>query len=105
MGQAESEEHKDKLSLTTRAEFFIYWFDMDKSKNRHYKFFCNKKCEYYPCHELNDINCLFCFCPLFNFECGGDFVITSSGRKDCSKCLIPHTDYDFVIKFLKIHRH
>ena len=31
----------------------------------HYKFFSHKQCEYYPCHQLDEINCLFCYCPLY----------------------------------------
>lgn len=55
-----------------------------------YKYFSNKDCEYYPCHDLNEINCLFCFCPLYSYECGGNFKILDNGKKDCSKCNIPH---------------
>ena len=57
-----------------------------------YRFFENKSCEYYPCHEgLKEINCLFCFCPLYSLgeHCGGNFVMTN-GIKDCSGCTYPH---------------
>ena len=27
--------------------------------------FENRECKYYPCHETDNINCLFCYCPLF----------------------------------------
>jgi len=70
-----------------------------------HKWFTNKKCEYYPCHEFNEINCLFCFCPLyFNKDCGGDFIVLENGVKDCSKCSIPHTEngYDYIVERLKI---
>ncbi len=81
-----------------------------------YKFFSNKKCEYYPCHNINkdfkdlncsneDLNCLFCYCPLYRIkECGGDYEIMNSGVKDCSKCLIPHTinGYPYIIRKLEI---
>ena len=33
-----------------------------------YRFFQNKSCEYFPCHEIKDsgdFNCLFCYCPLY----------------------------------------
>lgn len=74
---------------------------MRKTKKYHYKFFCNKKCEYYPCHRgLDEINCLFCYCPLFGFDCGGNYIITPDNKKDCSNCLLPHINYDFVIDFL-----
>ncbi len=65
-----------------------------------YRFFCNTDCKYYPCHDLKDINCLFCYCPLYTYDCGGNFVITK-GKKDCTNCTIPHIDYDYVIEFLK----
>jgi Zn-finger protein len=56
------------------------------------KFFNNKECEYYPCHNMKDesINCLFCYCPLYYLEsCQGHYVI-KEGIKDCSNCTIPH---------------
>ncbi len=68
-----------------------------------YKYFCNKDCEYYPCHNFDRINCLFCFCPLYTYDCKGNFKILDNGRKDCSDCRIPHEEngYDYVVKFLK----
>ncbi|MBP8030977.1 MAG: metal-binding protein, partial [Acetobacterium sp.] len=33
-----------------------------------YKFFQHRDCEYFPCHQaddLEDFNCLFCYCPLY----------------------------------------
>ena len=38
------------------------------------KFFANKDCEYYPCHKMEgDLNCLFCYCPLYHLEdCPGN---------------------------------
>ena len=69
------------------------------------KFFCNKDCEYYPCHKgLSEINCLFCFCPLYRDEnCGGNFTVLSNGIKDCSNCIFPHVagNYDKIIERLK----
>ncbi len=70
-----------------------------------YKFFQNKKCEYFPCHKVADeekFSCLFCYCPLYMLgeECGGNFRY-SYGVKDCSQCTITHmkdTGYDFVQK-------
>ena len=70
-----------------------------------HKFFCNKDCKYYPCHkELTDINCLFCFCPLyFTFECGGKWKALKNGYKDCSECTLPHEEhgYEWVLSKLK----
>ena len=65
-------------------------------------FFCNRDCEYYPCHELASINCLFCYCPLYLTDCGGNFHILDNGIKDCSQCLIPHipANYSYITKKL-----
>jgi Zn-finger protein len=56
------------------------------------KFFENKECEYYPCHKLNEINCLFCFCPIFDW----------CTDRECKECLYPHKreNYDKIIKRL-----
>ncbi len=68
-----------------------------------YKFFNNRECEYFPCHHVKDeekFNCLFCYCPLYFLEdCGGNKKMIS-GIKDCSDCLIPHSEngYDYIIK-------
>ncbi|MBQ9179475.1 MAG: cysteine-rich small domain-containing protein [Firmicutes bacterium] len=78
----------------------------DKEK---YKYFQHRECEYFPCHEGADpdtFNCLFCYCPLYLMEdkCGGNFEhLEPEGIKDCSKCLIPHSEngYDYVIAKIK----
>ena len=74
--------------------------------SQNYKYFTNEKCEYYPCHKFERINCLFCFCPLYQYECGGKFKILDNGRKDCSNCELPHSDkgYEYVVEFLKKNR-
>ena len=61
----------------------------------HYKFFQNKECEYFPCHEGadgTDFSCLFCYCPLYALgdKCGGAFKYLEDGTKSCEKCQIPH---------------
>jgi len=67
-----------------------------------FKFFENKKCEYFPCHkELREVNCLFCFCPLYGIkECGGQYIILNNGIKDCTNCTWPHkrSSYDIILK-------
>ncbi|MBQ7106507.1 MAG: metal-binding protein [Clostridia bacterium] len=66
------------------------------------RFFENKKCEYYPCHKgVQKFNCLFCYCPLYLTDCGGNFTITN-GVKDCSNCIVPHKaeNYDYIINKL-----
>ncbi|MEE1164867.1 MAG: cysteine-rich small domain-containing protein, partial [Lachnospiraceae bacterium] len=64
-------------------------------EGKHYSFFQNTECEYFPCHRIADparFNCLFCYCPLYMLgpDCGGNFRYTEKGRKDCTGCLIPH---------------
>ena len=58
-------------------------------------FFCNKGCEYFPCHKTDspeEFNCMFCYCPLYMLgeDCGGNFIYLSNGIKDCSACVLPH---------------
>ena len=72
-----------------------------------YRYFENRDCPYYPCHDAEHINCLFCFCPLYDKEdCGGVYHMTEdqSGclHKDCSGCMYPHAaeGYDYVIEHL-----
>jgi len=69
-----------------------------------FKGFTNHKCEFFPCHDIEDavyvhnprtdFNCLFCYCPLQFLECPGPYnVFTDSNgitRKDCTHCTIPH---------------
>ncbi|PLX71005.1 MAG: metal-binding protein [Denitrovibrio sp.] len=67
-----------------------------------YKHFSNEACEYYPCHGLDNQNCLFCFCPLYFFkDCGGNPEFINK-IKDCSNCVKNHDEksYDFVMKEL-----
>ena len=70
-------------------------------------FFANRDCRFYPCHECDeDINCLFCYCPLYNMDCPGDYtMIEEKGRhiRNCSNCTYPHLarNYANVIKLLK----
>ncbi len=66
-----------------------YW------EGKHFSFFTNRECEYYPCHPVKEgepFNCLFCYCPLYMLgrACGGNFTYLENGIKDCSKCLLPH---------------
>ena len=70
-----------------------------------YRFFENRKCEYYPCHNgVEELNCMFCYCPLYALgdRCGGDFTHTENGIKDCTNCLRPHRreNYPYIQKQL-----
>jgi len=56
----------------------------------------------HKCHEVEgDLNCFFCFCPLYDeFECGVNYIILENGLKDCSVCLKPHEE-EFIKEQLK----
>lgn len=79
-------------------------------KQADYRFFCNRDCEYFPCHETShpeSFNCLFCYCPLYALgdRCGGNFRYLGNGIKSCEDCLLPHDPaaYDYIIsKFPEI---
>ena len=72
---------------------------------KHYQFFQNTECEYFPCHEgiaAEDFNCLFCYCPLYTLGegCGGNCTYTEKGVKNCESCAFPHRreNYAAVLK-------
>ncbi len=73
-----------------------------------YKYFENKECDFYPCHNLEKQNCLFCFCPLYTMECDGDYEMIPDKKgglvKDCSNCVLPHLDngYDYIVERIKV---
>lgn len=50
----------------------------DAPSGENYRFFNHSACEFYPCHDMpaEDLNCLFCFCPLYRLgeDCGGNFT-------------------------------
>lgn len=71
---------------------------------KHFAFFENRACEYYPCHKgvpVGRFNCLFCYCPLYALgaDCGGEVRYTAAGVKDCSACSFPHEkeNYEAVL--------
>jgi len=70
-----------------------------------FNFFQNKECEYFPCHKVGKLSedkfsCLFCYCPLYKEKCEGYFILLPNGIKDCSNCLLPHYNYDYIVKKL-----
>ncbi len=75
-------------------------------ENSH-RFFSNKECKYYPCHEMEgELNCLFCYCPLYPYECIGNYrMIEKDGRKvkSCRECTFPHQpgNYDRINELIK----
>lgn len=83
----------------------------DIAMNNSYKFFTNKECKYYPCHkEIDEINCLFCYCPLYGMNpCPGKNIfkdINGKQVKVCTDCSFPHEaeNYDKIIEILKNNR-
>lgn len=83
---------------------------MSEENIRHSSFISNKECEYYPCHKMDgeDINCLFCYCPLYHVkDCGGTYTFTEKGIKNCKDCTFPHRkeNYVQVIKKIKENLH
>ena len=71
---------------------------------KHYQFYQNRACEYFPCHkgvEEADFNCLFCYCPLYTLgrKCGGSCTYNEKGNKSCAGCSFPHRreNYDKVL--------
>ena len=73
-----------------------------------YKFFKNTDCKYYPCHKgIEEINCLFCYCPLYRLEnCPGNpHYKEKDGKKIkvCTDCVFPHRseNYEKINEILK----
>ena len=72
-------------------------------------YFENRACEYYPCHDSEHINCLFCYCPMYFLErCAGrpewkTSSTTGNPVKVCMNCTFPHErkNYDKVMAILK----
>ena len=73
-----------------------------------YSYFQNKECEFFPCHQSEGdfFNCLFCYCPLYSLgdKCGGNFKYTKDGIKDCSLCMIPHSEGGYLHILSKISK-
>ncbi|MBR6093902.1 MAG: cobyrinate a,c-diamide synthase [Lachnospiraceae bacterium] len=71
------------------------------------RFFSNHDCEYYPCHKCSaELNCLFCFCPLYYYDCPGSYTMIESGgrlKKNCKDCVYPHLaqNYEKIMAVLK----
>ncbi len=97
--QKKVKQKKTKQKKTKRMS------DFKKPETENFKFICNRDCEYFPCHKTenpDEFNCLFCYCPLYilGSECGGNFVYTEDGIKDCSNCMIIHSKgaFDHIMK-------
>ena len=71
-------------------------------------YFENRACQYYPCHNSDHINCLFCYCPMYFLDkCAGqpEWKKLKDGRviKVCTDCTFPHQreNYEKVMAVLK----
>ena len=87
---------------------FLLVQDNASTIRQSYKFFNNRACKYFPCHETqkpDELNCLFCFCPLYAMDdkCGGIFEYTKKGVKVCMNCSWPHNpeSYSLIMDKLK----
>lgn len=72
-----------------------------------YRYFENKQCKYYPCHQgLDDFNCLFCYCPLYHLEkcLGHPRFKEKDGKiiKICTDCNFPHNPKNYEAIVLKL---
>ena len=90
-----------------RKQVKILYFLCEEIMQNSYRYFQNSECEYYPCHKGEEnINCLFCFCPLYYMEkCPGDYKyieVKEKKIKECTNCTFPHKaeNYDLIIKIL-----
>lgn len=91
-----SEETKKDVSYQPEGK--EHWI------GKEYSFFQHRACEFFPCHQTDDIenfNCLFCYCPLYALgeHCGGNYHYMDNGIKDCSKCMVPHRrkNYGYIM--------
>ena len=73
-----------------------------------YRYFENRDCKYYPCHEgTEELNCLFCYCPLYHMDnCPGNpayKVRNERTVKICSDCTFPHRaeNYERIIELIR----
>ena len=75
--------------------------------NDSYRYFENRACQYYPCHKgIEELNCLFCYCPLYTLKCPGNYhYLEKDGKKIkvCTDCTFPHQpeNYDKEMQILK----
>ncbi len=79
--------------------------ESEKKYQNSSQYFENHACKYYPCHDMEHINCLFCYCPFYTREhCPGNpkFVDKDGIKlKVCTECTFPH-DIDHYEKIVKL---
>ena len=73
-----------------------------------FRYFENRDCRYYPCHEgMEELNCLFCYCPFYFLPgCPGTpRTRCKDGReiRVCTDCTFPHVpeNYPQLIRSLR----
>lgn len=89
---------RGKFGKTDKVKLDNWIFTREKKEIFSYSFFSNYLCKFYPCHNVNQNNCLFCYCPLF-FNCNER---NYEGKK-CEECYYPHmrSNYNKIIRKLK----
>lgn len=72
------------------------------------RYFENRNCDYYPCHDgIDEMNCIFCFCPMYHMkDCPGNPSYIQTEKKilkSCMNCTFPHhaKNYDEIMCRIK----
>ena len=106
--QALTPEEASEYSAQGKAELLSVLVINEDYRCNSGRFFANTECEYYPCHKgIEELNCLFCYCPLYDCKsCPGTYSIKEKdGRKvkSCIDCTFPHEpgNYDKIISIIK----
>ena len=64
---------------------------------KHYTWFQNRECEYFPCHKgcgRRKFNCLFCYCPLYRHpNCRGQASCCGTGSRTAPTACCPTTGW------------
>lgn len=102
-----------KELIEKRIEILIDEFDFEKRKKGNPKecicYRQNKKC-----HDIENLNCLFCYCPYYDASISegrckinsisGKYVENTNGKiLDCSDCVIPHDKENIKKILLKLY--
>ena len=84
----------DKRELTQREGDTVMGEQKKYWEGKHFAFYTNKECEYYPCHpvpEGTEFNCLFCYCPLYMLgrKCGETSPIWKAASRTVASAWYP----------------
>ena len=64
--------------------------------------FQDKDCEYYPCHNMDDMYCNKCYCSIYPCKNTKYGVYLKNGVWSCKKCTLVHTkEYVRISDILK----